>query len=287
MTSMPPLPPHPYSGNVPQGSSSTGSLRLPHDIANRNRSNTTSSLSRGSTPVIIARAPAPGDLYHSSDSAPRREAWQGNLQHQRQPLQQHGHSQSSGAWVPPIPLRSFESTGNDSISRSGSMDVDAMRAMSSDLPYRSRPRDEPIRRMVNGDIETSRSSHHHELSQQSLQHRHQKSSNSSTSSPTSLTGVAKYILAESEHSKDGGDTLDLSRRGVRAIEAEDVVMLRTAVGKDRLGVWRYACRVKGVVSAGQWAPTDLCSYLAWRCRTTVSQPNHLTLPLTRLLGYDI
>ena len=53
-----------------------------------------------------------------------------------------------------------------------------------------------------------------------------------------MIGIAKYILAESEHSKDGGDTLDLSRRGIRVIEAEDVVMLRTAVGKDRLGVWR-------------------------------------------------
>jgi len=225
---MSPLPPHPYSGYVPQASSSTGSLRLAHDLANRSRSNTLSSLSRGSTPVPIvsasnSRAPVPGDLYHAPDLSNRREPWASTP-----PPLQHVHSQSSGAWVPPTPLRSFDTA----MSRSGSMDANAMRAM------RPTVRDEPIRRGTNGSSDTPKPSHDHASSQQSLEHhRHQKSSNSSTSSP-SVIGIAKYILAESEHSKDGGDTLDLSRRGIRVIEAEDVAMLRTAVGKDRLGVWR-------------------------------------------------
>jgi len=231
---MSPLPPHPYSGYVPQASSSTGSLRLPHDLANRSRSNTLSSLSRGSTPVPIAsasnsRPPVPGDLYHAGELSNRREPWASTP-----PPLQHVHSQSSGAWVPPTSLRSFDAA----MSRSGSMDANAMRAMSEDTHQRLKTRDDPIRRGTNGSTDGPKPTHQHASSQQSLEHhRHQKSSNSSTSSP-SVIGIAKYILAESEHSKDGGDTLDLSRRGIRVIEAEDVVMLRTAVGKDRLGVWR-------------------------------------------------
>jgi hypothetical protein len=78
-----------------------------------------------------------------------------------------------------------------------------------------------------------------------------------------VIGIAKYILAESEHSKDGGDTLDLSRRGIKVIEAEDVVMLRTAVGKDRLGVWRSVF-VSIMVSRECWTdPNDALSGISF------------------------
>lgn len=93
------------------------------------------------------------------------------------------------------------------------------------------------RRTMNGQSDSSKSSQSNQA--QVPEHRHQKSSTSSGSSPAPIMGIAKHILAESEHSKDGGDTLDLSRRRIALIEAEDVVMLRTAVGKDRLGVWRF------------------------------------------------
>lgn len=237
MDSMPPPPPHPYSGFIPQASSSTGSLRLPHDMANRNRSNTVASLSRGSSPVPInatlpfSRGPVPGELFHPPDLTPRREGWQG-IQSQ----QQHNHSQSSGAWVPPAPLRIIDSPSKEYMSRSGSMDVNAMRKMSEDVHDRSISREGQPRRTPNGHSDGSRLGHSHHA--QSPEHRHQKSSTSSGSSPAPIVGIAKHIVAESEHSKDGGDTLDLSRRGIKLIEGDDVVMLRTAVGKDRLGVWR-------------------------------------------------
>jgi hypothetical protein len=41
-----------------------------------------------------------------------------------------------------------------------------------------------------------------------------------------------------ESSKDQGDTLDLSRRGIRRIGPEAVEMFRRGVGQDKKGVWR-------------------------------------------------
>jgi len=257
MASMSPLPPHPYSGFVPQASSSTGSLRLPHDLASRSRSNTVASLSRGSSPVPISsagpfnRGTLPGELYHPPEVPPRREAWQGVPSQQ-----QHNHSYSSGAWVPPASLRIVDSPGKDYMSRSGSMDVNVMRTMPEDAHHRSTSREDHPRRVVNGHPDNIRSEQSHHA--QTPEHRHQKSSASSGSSPAPIMGIAKHIIAESEHSKDGGDTLDLSRRRITAIEAEDVIMLRTAVGKDRLGVWRQVyssgldCQVLSLIRTLQY-----------------------------------
>lgn len=41
-----------------------------------------------------------------------------------------------------------------------------------------------------------------------------------------------------QKSSDEGDTLDLSRRGIRKIGEEATEMFRTGVGKEKRGVWR-------------------------------------------------
>lgn len=50
----------------------------------------------------------------------------------------------------------------------------------------------------------------------------------------------KLIQKAIEHSRDGGETLDLSRGRIERITDEDVEIFRTKVGRDNKGVWRLA-----------------------------------------------
>lgn len=52
--------------------------------------------------------------------------------------------------------------------------------------------------------------------------------------------VVKLIQKAHENSKDGGETLDLSRERIERISDEDVEVFRTRVGKHNQGVWRLA-----------------------------------------------
>ena len=52
--------------------------------------------------------------------------------------------------------------------------------------------------------------------------------------------MIRKIQAALEKSSDGGDTLDLSRRGIDGIGPEAVEVFRKGVGTDSKGVWRLA-----------------------------------------------
>lgn len=58
--------------------------------------------------------------------------------------------------------------------------------------------------------------------------------------PGSETSTVRLIHRALEHSKDGGETLDLSRERIDRIGDEEVEVFRTQVGKDNKGVWRLA-----------------------------------------------
>ncbi|KAL1411068.1 RAM signaling network component [Vanrija albida] len=62
-----------------------------------------------------------------------------------------------------------------------------------------------------------------------------RSPSRTTESPT-----VKLIVRAVDKSKDGGDTLDLSRERLERIADDDVDVFRTRVGKDLKGVWRLA-----------------------------------------------
>ena len=49
----------------------------------------------------------------------------------------------------------------------------------------------------------------------------------------------KRIHEAIERSDDEGDTLDLSKRGIKGIGVDAVEVFRKGVGKDHKGVWRY------------------------------------------------
>lgn len=58
---------------------------------------------------------------------------------------------------------------------------------------------------------------------------------------TELSPSLKLCQGALEHSKDQGDTLDVSRdRKVDHIDDEMVEFFRTKTGRDRRGVWRLA-----------------------------------------------
>lgn len=63
---------------------------------------------------------------------------------------------------------------------------------------------------------------------------------SSSASSSSEKPTIRLIHRALEHSKDGGETLDLSRERIERIGDDEVEMFRTQVGKDRKGVWRLA-----------------------------------------------
>lgn len=353
---MPPIPAHPYSGHLPQASSSAGSLRLPPDLGHRSRSNTTSSLSRDTSPVPHglpfvgsshassrfqnSAAPGPSGLsgsssgsstgpFHASHDPSIMSAtapfsamsWQSN---NSIAAQQHATSRSLSssqvintthggagggpggpAWVPPTSSRSIHDNMHhhhqppqptfhrNELPRSGSFDTGSTLWANAHHEPRSRHRDGVIGGHAGlgsaSSFDASRplhsqqqrpsapvhsmsyqhpNQHSHHASQPQLQnlstaaapptshsqpynqrHRHHDStttthttaSSSENTTPTHHpTGIKKYILAESEHSKDGGDTLDLSRRGIRTVDADDVTLLRSGVGRDKAGVWRLA-----------------------------------------------
>jgi hypothetical protein len=62
--------------------------------------------------------------------------------------------------------------------------------------------------------------------------------NAHTGRPHATSLNERVILQELANSKDEGDTLDLSRKGIDRISEGDVQILRYGVGKGRKGVWR-------------------------------------------------
>jgi hypothetical protein len=287
---MPPVPPHPYSGYLPRASSSVDSLRFQSEMANRNRSNTVAS--HGSTPVPISsglsRGHNIGDVVHHGLETPtsvssKREGWRGfsALQHgSSYSLSQLSGSQAAdtGAWVPPSSLRTIEANGAMGSSRSGSMDTLHTNEYNQ-IPELPRPT-HPIHH-VHAGSEGSRTKAHADHHPDNLSH--QIHTAHSHPPPTSISGsgsgsghghahtsgIAKYILSELDQSKDEGNTLDISRRAIKTVDATDIAVLRSGVGKDKLGVWRSAFR--GIRDRGQ---ADLTN-LIWKYRLALSY-NRLT-----------
>lgn len=217
----------PYSGEIPQASTSTGSLfRLQSDMNNRARSKSTAAdsqaiLGRYNQPsgyqlagIRPGWSTGPSTMVPLADeAAPRRNEYDDSRS-----FSLHGHGYTQGGSFPLYsrpyansPLTSVEasSTPAESISQSH-------RATSSS----------DARDTIAGPVSSGLGSFQRGYEVSVDQESHPTSSNSQS------------ILQELRNSKDEGDTLDLSRKHIQRIDEGDVQILRHKVGRKERGVLR-------------------------------------------------
>lgn len=217
----------PYSGAVPQASTSTGSLfRLQSEINNRARSKSTA-----------ADSPAFHGRYDQSTGfqlAGIRPGWSTG------PTFTLPLADEAG-----LPKDDYEDPRDRSLYGHGY-------AQGGSFPLYSRPyANSPLKGAETPAPVPEQTSRYHQTSGSSDARDHIISPVSSISEafPTphdmqaereqhSSTSNAHHIMQELRNSKDEGDTLDLSRKHIRGIDAGDVLILKNKVGRKDRGVLR-------------------------------------------------
>ncbi|KAJ9123227.1 hypothetical protein QFC22_001422 [Naganishia vaughanmartiniae] len=215
----------PYSGAVPQASTSTGSLfRLQSEINSRARSKSNAAEGSGLNPrhdqpygyrlggIRPGWSTGPAAMVPLADSSRGiKDAFDDSSEHSR-----HLHGFVQGGSFPLY-------------SRPYANPPDA----NNDIPYASR--DSTAR-----PIHSSFGSLNEELSVSVPATAEMSPSYNATGGKQHPLSNTHSIHQELRNSKDEGDTLDLSRKQIQRIEEGDVQMLRTKVGRRERGVLRLA-----------------------------------------------
>lgn len=214
----------PYSGAIPQASTSTGSLfRLQSDMNNRARSKSTAAdssaiLGRYNQPsgyqlagIRPGWSTGPAAMVPLADEAAlRQDGYDDSRNHSM-----HSHGYTQGGSFPLYsrpyansPLTSMEvnSTPAESIQRTTSSSDTREKPTG---PASSSPEYFPPGHDASADKD-----------------------------PRPVSSNAHSILQELRNSKDEGDTLDLSRKHIQKIDEGDVQILRYKVGRKERGVLR-------------------------------------------------
>ena len=218
----------PYSGAVPQASTSTGSLfRLQSEISNRARSKSTAA----DSPAFQGRYDHPTGYQ----LAGIRPGWS------KGPAFTLPSSDEAG-----IPKDDYEDPRDRSLYGHGF-------AQGGSFPLYSRPyANSPLKGVeVNAPVSEPLSRYHQTPpSSEAKDHIVSPVSSVSDALPTvqdaqgageqrpTTTSNAHHIRQELRNSKDEGDTLDLSRKHIRGIDAGDVHILKNKVGRKERGVLR-------------------------------------------------
>lgn len=210
MSAMPPLP---YSGNLPQASLSASSLRLQAELINRARSK---SFATASSPTASSFSTA-GHVIHAGSSSGSGE-------------------QRSG--------RNLSGPSESSYTNARSTDGPIPSQRNPPGPFSARPL--MLSNVAStGDLPTLAAMQHAQTGSGSAgrpsleDHAARPAVEDLTASFPPSTNSA-HIWQELAASKDSGDTLDLSRKSIEVVDAGDVRILRSGVGRQQKGVWRLA-----------------------------------------------
>lgn len=253
----------PYSGEIPQASTSTGSLfRLQSDMNNRARSKSTAAdssaiLGRYNQPSGYQLAGIrPGWSTGPATMVPLADAAASRMDGYDEPrgYSFHGHSHTQGGSFPLYsrpyansPLTSVEANSTPA----ESMPQFHRTTSSSDATY-----------VMAGPVSAVPSS---------LQREYDVAADRD---PQPSSSNAQTILQEWRNSKDGGDTLDLSRKQIQRVDEGDVQILRYRVGKKERGVLRSVR-----MGLKEKASAEMECYQDSPCRTIVSQNTPWIPPL--------
>lgn len=217
----------PYSGAVPQASTSTGSLfRLQSEISNRARSKSTAA----DSPAFQGRYDQPSGYQ----LAGIRPGWSTG------PAFTLPLADEAG-----VPKDDYEDPRDRSLYGHGY-------AQGGSFPLYSRPyANSPLKDTeATAPIPEQASRYHQSTpSTEAKDHIISPASSISEAFPTvhdiqaerehqPATSNAHHIMQELRNSKDEGDTLDLSRKHIRGIDAGDVQILKNKVGRKERGVLR-------------------------------------------------